>query len=255
MIAIGGYTLSGCKKSTESLSVSTGDSIYVNPNKILIDASRDGGAWWFPQSSDSVFSSEKDHQGKALADYLGSLGYLVDELPRGTTLTDTLLRKYNKIIRAGGFGVYSRDEILAYDNFLNHNGSLLLLEDFVNYSDDDSLAEHIGVKFEGVISGTVTRFTPNDITTGVTAFPYLVGSVVTNASSNHNMMILGSFDSNYYFDRNNDGIFDEGDILAPPVMGILYTYSNSRIFFLGEINGLETIPQPFTQNLFTWLFQ
>jgi len=69
------------------------------------------------------------------------------------------------------------------------------------------------------------------------------------------MMILGSFDSNYYFDRNNDGIFDEGDILAPPVMGILYTYSNSRIFFLGEINGLETIPQPFTQNLFTWLFQ
>jgi hypothetical protein len=256
-----GYTLSGCKKTTESLSVSRSisirgvDSISINPVKILVDASRDGGVWWFPQSSDSVFSSEKDHQGKALADYLVSLGYLVDELPRGTTLTDSLLRNYNKIIRAGGFGVYSGDEILAYDNFLNRKGSLLLLEDFVNNNDDNSLAEHLGVKFEGEISGTITRFTQNAITKGVTSFPYLVGSVVTNASNNPNMMILGSFDSNYFLDRNNDGIFDEGDILAPPVMGILYTYPNSRIFFLGEINGLESIPQPFTQNLFTWLFQ
>jgi hypothetical protein len=249
------YTLSGCKKTTESLSVSTGDPISVNPNKILVDASRDGGVWWFPQSSDSVFSSEKDHQGKALADYLISLGYIVDELPRGTTLTDTLLSNYNKIIRAGGFGIYSGDEILAYDNFLNRKGALLLLEDFVNYPDDDSLAEHLGVKFEGVISGAVTRFTPNDITAGVTSFPYIAGSVVANASNNPNMTILGSFDSDYFLDRNNDGIFDEGDIQAPPAMGILNTYPKSRIFFLGDINGLESIPQPFTQNLFAWLFQ
>ena len=188
-----GHALSGCKKTTESLSVSTEDSISINPNKILVDASRDGGVWWFPQSSGSVFSSEEDHQGKALADYLINLGYSVDELPRGTTITDTLLRNYNKIIRAGGFGVYSGDEILAYDNFLNRKGSLLLLEDFVNYLDDDSLAEHIGVKFEGAITGRVTRFTPNDITNGVTAFPYIAGSVVTNALNNPNMMILAIF--------------------------------------------------------------
>ena len=222
-----------------------------------MDASKDGGAWRFPQSSDSVFSADKYHQGKALADYLDSLGYLVDQLPRGKVISDTLLRNYNKIIRAGGFEAYTGDEILAYENFLNRKGSLLLLEDFVNYPDVDSLSEHLGVKFEGVITGFVTQFVPNPITAGVSSYLYDAGSVVANASNNPNIIVLGSFDSNYFLDRNNNGIYDEGDILAPPAMGILNNpkYPDSRIFFLGDINGLEYIPQPFTQNLFTWLFQ
>ncbi len=40
---------------------------------ILIDASHDGGVWWFPQSG--PFSPGAPHQGKALADHLRGLGH------------------------------------------------------------------------------------------------------------------------------------------------------------------------------------
>ena len=46
---------------------------------VLIDASRDGGVWWFPQVA--PFSAEAGHQGKALADHMRGLGYFVEELP------------------------------------------------------------------------------------------------------------------------------------------------------------------------------
>jgi hypothetical protein len=52
-ITILGFTLSGCKKSTElsgtgsnnlQTIVSPQDSVSINPKKILVDASKDGGA-------------------------------------------------------------------------------------------------------------------------------------------------------------------------------------------------------------------
>jgi hypothetical protein len=67
------------------------------------------------------------------------------------------------------------------------------------------------------------------------------------------MIILGSFDSSYFLDSNLDGIYNPGELKAPPVMGKLTNYPG-KIFFLGETNGLESIPQPFTQNLVNWLF-
>ena len=36
------------------------------PDQILIDASRDGGAWWYPQAG--PFDPDEYHQGKKLAD-------------------------------------------------------------------------------------------------------------------------------------------------------------------------------------------
>src|SRR6187549_3774745 len=53
---------------------------------ILVDASKDGGVWWFPQGQ-AGFSATNPHQGSALADYFRNLGYQVDELPRGAIIT------------------------------------------------------------------------------------------------------------------------------------------------------------------------
>ena len=58
--------------------------------RILIDASHDGGVWWFPQSGN--FSENQPHQGRLLADYLRSHGFGVDEIPRGTVLTSDQLQ-------------------------------------------------------------------------------------------------------------------------------------------------------------------
>src|SRR5690349_15691468 len=40
--------------------------------QVLVDASRDGGDWWFPQGT--TVDPNAPHQGKALADYLRSQG-------------------------------------------------------------------------------------------------------------------------------------------------------------------------------------
>ena len=247
--------ISGCQKMTTLSSAERQEAPTQTNNKILIDASRDGGVWWFPQSSETGFSSNADHQGKQLADYLRGQGYEVYELARGTTITDDLLNQYDKVIRAGGFGTYTSSEITAYDHFINRTSSLILLQDHLSNYANDNLSEHLGVQFAGGLGGIITEFTSNPITRGVTSLSYMFGSVVINAPKNTTMTILGSFDSSVSFDANNSGEFDNGDISSPAVMGILNSYPDCRIFFMGDINALETLPQPFVYNLIQWAFK
>ena len=204
-------------------------------DKILVDASKDGGVWWYPQTG-LTGDANAYHQGKKMADYLRSLGYQVDELSRGTTITWPLLKQYTKVIRAGGFGNYSSGEILAYDSFLNRSSSLMLLQDHLTNYSNDLLSEHLGVKFAGAETGNVTKFTAHPITTGVTNYDFMAGSIVANATKNSNMTVLGWLGRNDY-----------------PVMGILH-HPTARIFFLGEMNGLEQVPQPLSANIIKWLY-
>jgi len=55
-----------------------------------------------------------------------------------------------------------------------------------------------------------------------------------------------------YADLNFNGIQDAGEPTAPPVMGIL-NYPKSKVFFIGDTNGLEVQPQPFIDNLIKWM--
>ena len=252
----------GCQKSINDIEDSATVQRQENDpeggdtsKKILVDASKDGGVWWFPQGTGDVFSADADHQGKALADYLRNMGYQVDELPRGVVITDSLLSKYSRIIRAPAFFPYTDAEIDAYDNFLKRPGSLMLLQDHLMYTTNDKLSEHLGIEFAGVVSGAVTGYVANQITDGVSDLPYIAGSIITNASTNPAITILGSLDSTSFLDVNNNGVYDDGDMNAPPVMGILTNHPSTKIFFLGDGNGIEGIPQPLTQNLVSWLFQ
>jgi hypothetical protein len=268
LIMMAGSVISGCKKSGSMMpdaresaikdSVAketiTKDSISDYSNRILVDASKDGGGWWFPQSPLTGFSSKEDHQGSNLVLYLVGLGYAVDELPRDTVLTSSMLTKYSKIIRATGFFSYTKEELQAYDDFLNNGGSLFLIADFLRDGETDGLAEHLGLQLKGILNGTVTVFATDSITDGVTSLVYIAGSVVTNALNNPNITILGSFDKSYYLDVNNNGMLDSGDIQGPPAMGKLNNF-NGKVFFLGDINGFEAVPQPLTQNIFHWLFK
>jgi len=51
---------------------------------------------------------------------------------------------------------------------------------------------------------------------------------------------------------NFNGVRDEGEPVAPPVMGIL-NCPKSKVFFIGDANGLQIIPQPFINNLISWM--
>jgi hypothetical protein len=252
LILLYAVILSRCQKpTTRIISVAEPQNVQsetdnkIPYDKILIDASRDGGVWWFPQSSEIGFSSNGDHQGKQLADYLRSLGYEVDELPRGTVITDDMLNQYDKVIRAVGFGNYTSSEIEAYDHFINRASSLILVQDHLLNWPNDNLSKHLGVQFEGGFDGDITEFTSNPITAGVTPMYYCFGSVVTNAAENSTMTILGSLPNNTSFE----------DAPSQPVMGILNSYPNCKIFFMGDLNTLESMYQPFVDNLVQWAFK
>lgn len=209
----------------------------VPDSAILVDASRDGGVWWSPQAGS--FSATMPHQGKALADYLRLLGFAVNELPRGASVTWVELKKYKKIIRAVGFGNYTMQEIAAYDSFLHYNSSLLLLSDHLQNSSNDNLSAHLGLNFSGSYTATITPFSNHIVNTGVTSLPFIAGSVIMEPDP-EKMTILGYVGSS----STKPGY---------AAMGILQ-HPGSKVFFIGDANGIELLPQPFTSNLVKWLF-
>lgn len=255
--------LSACKKNItkdEELPV-TGeiskliiveDKLSLSSNRILVDASKDGGVWWFPQRSPD-YNISAYHQGQKLANYLRSQGFAVDELAIGVNITNDVLSRYDKVIRACAITRYTNDEIAAYETFLNRGSSLLLCQDHLKNFPNDMLSKHLGVDFAGVGGTSVTEFSQHAITAGVSNIPYMVGSAIANKDKS-NMTILGSLSADDYVDMNGNNIKDAGDLIAAPVMGILH-HPKSKIFFIGDVNGIEQIPQPFTQNLVGWLFQ
>jgi hypothetical protein len=252
-------TVVACQKSIElgeDLSLQDpSHSVKLPTGKnILVDASKDGGVWWFPQSPITGFSETADHQGKDLANYLRSLGFHVDELPRGAVITDQLMEKYSRIIRVAAFFSYSDDEIEAYKKFLKRPGAILLLQDHLSYTTNDKLSELLGLTFRGAVDGTITNFTSHEITAGIGDFPFIAGAVVTNSDNNPNIVVLGSLDKNNYTILNNSDPFNGPNNTSPPVMGLVNNFPNTRIFFLGDGNGIEMVPQPLTQNLVNWLF-
>ena len=61
------------------------------PVRVLIDASKDGGLWWFPQAQ--AFNPKAYHQGKVFVDIIRAKGWQVTELPRGERITLTSFAK------------------------------------------------------------------------------------------------------------------------------------------------------------------
>ncbi len=250
-LAAGTCSLTATKAADAIYMAATSDTGSVTvtatgqPTRILIDASRDGGGWWFPQTGS--FNRSAPHQGKALADTLRALGYVVDELPRGMIIHDALFFNgyqspgaYQIVVRAGstpapGSGtLYTTDEIQAYQRFLYTPGSSLLVETDYKPSwppaPPDPLALILGLHFDGDLTGFVSLIA-DPITSGTDSVYYSAGSVLTN---------------------DPEGVTVLGTVSDYPVMGIL-TYGPSRVFFIGDINALQDVPQPLVTNVFQWL--
>jgi hypothetical protein len=86
--------------------------------------------------------------------------------------------------------------------------------------------------FSGATSVTsITQFAPHPITDGVTSLRYVAGSFVTGAPAAATML----------------GFFG-----GAPVMGIT-PFGEGRVFFLGDTNGIQGVPQKFVMNLVTFM--
>lgn len=241
----------GCKKDENPPVVNDPtNNTTLDENAILIDASKDGGSWW----------SGLPHQGEALANYLRSSGFVVDELYRFDTVTDELLRKYNKVIVAAPCFWYSGEELAAYDKFLRTTGAVLLIfSEFHRNSYEDQIAKHLGFTLAGVSVNSnggseinMTRFADHAITQDVGNVRYKVGSALID-TNNSKVEILGWLSSDCFVDLDDDGIQDSHEPAGPSVMGIL-RHPTAKIFFIGDLNTMEDIPQPLTDNLIQWAF-
>ena len=220
--------------------------------KILVDASHDGGVWWFPQSEQTGFNAQEWHQGKHFADMLREKGFEVTELGRGIELNDEMFYGHYIVIRASGFSPYTKKELEVYSRLIERGMNLVFFTDHKTHDAEDELGDHLGIKFEGIANGTVTKFASHKITENLIPFEYVAGSILTNADQNKNIEILGWLGDDDFADLNFNGKQDKNEPLAPPVMGIL-RYPNSRIFFMGDQNSFQFQPQPFIDNLTKWM--
>jgi hypothetical protein len=230
----------GCGSSPTAPSAGGGSGVggptMTTGGDVLVDASKDGGVWWFPQAGS--YSPTSGHQGKALADAIRARGFGVDELGRGIPVTSTMLSSYRMVIRVGNCTKYSNAELAAYDELVARNVTVILLTDHMagGCSTTDPLAlRYGGITFAGSEKGTITDFAPHAITSRVDSLFFNAGATVVSFDS-RKVEILGYLGA----DRK-------------PVMGVINGFA-ARIFFLGDVNGIEQVTLPFVDNLINWAF-
>jgi hypothetical protein len=210
------------------------EDYYFGAPHVLIDSSRDGGAWWSPQPFiPGVFDPGLDHQGKALADYLRSLGMDVTELPRPFAISPELLEGFDVVVRVNAYpkSAYTPEEIAAYRQYVGEGGPLILLADFADADDPDTLALAFGLDLRGSLTGFVDQFSEHPITSGLQALRYPAGSVLV--------------------DEPPARTTELGFIGDETAMGLTY-YGYGQIFFMGDIAAVTFAEQPLTQNLVVW---
>jgi hypothetical protein len=172
----------------------------------------------------------------------------VTELPRPFIISSSLLASFRLVIRAGQFGAYSPSELAAYRKYVSRGGRLILLSDFHRPGEIDVLAQTFGLNFRGVSTGEniINRFTAHPITTGLCQVPYMVGSGLFEAPPT--ATILGYLSESTFIDLNENGVQDPGEPSGAPVMGVM-RFGKGQIFFIGDTNGIEGVPQPLVDNL------
>lgn len=197
------------------------------------------------------FSGTNYHQGQALADSLRSMGYVVEELPRPFTITDSLLAAYEIVIRTLAFGTYSALELSAYRKYVERGGNLLLLSDHMKYAPPDAVALIFGIDFQGITRGDnlLDTFAGHAITDGLAPMTYMVGSGIVSQPAS--ATILGRLSRDSYLDIDKDGVRGPTEPAAPAVLGVLW-YGAGRIVFCGDVNLWEQNPQPLLSNVLGW---
>ena len=182
--------------------------------RILVDASKDGGLWWFPQGRNG-FDSNKHHQGKPLADLMRSKGWEVVEFGRGEVITTDKLRDFDVVVRPPAWFEYAEEEVVAYRDSVMGGTRLLLMAGFAEK--DDSLAAIFGLRFDSLSRfAAVRQWIPHPLTANVAGKDFSWTSVKESPQS---AVLLAWL---------NYGVAD-----ARPVLGYL-PYGSGYVVFVGQ---------------------
>jgi len=196
--------------------------------RVVIDASRDGGAWWFPQGP-PPFDPQKPHQGVLLANYLKSRGWEVIEIPRETKITDQF-KGATMVVRFNKWGGYDASEVMAYREFVRNGGRLLLLEGYVRdaESENDAVARQFGIHFQGMVEAAAMR-----------------GAKGASRDYNSTVYRIGSIVDQYPQATRPLARLDDGRL----VMGT-FRFGRGRIIFLSSVFPVLQVPELFINRLF-----
>ena len=199
------------------LIVNPGETIHAQgrserPLRVLIDASKDSGLWWFPQSR--TFDPKQKHQGKSLTDFMRGKGWEVIEVPRGEVITVDRLRNVDVVVRTPASSNYTADELIAYQDSLAAGTRLLLLCDGDRH---DGLAQMFGLLFEPLSRfSSVKQWIPHPLTANI------VGKDLswTNLSEAPSTAVLLAW-------------LSQDEAKPRPVLGYL-TYGKGYVVFMGQ---------------------
>jgi hypothetical protein len=148
---------------TRPVAVSSNAKGAVRQIRAIVDASKDGGAWWFPQAPPS-FDAQKPHQGKAAADAMRARGWDVVELPRGEVITPERLNGFDIVVRPTPFSPYAESEVTAYRGAVGAGARLLLM----GSPGGDAVSQGFGLAFGATNQiASVDKVVPDAVTTGM----------------------------------------------------------------------------------------
>ncbi len=225
----------------------TDDGVY----RVLIDASRDGGAWWSPLAGfwrESCLS----HMGGDVATFLRSKGLRVDET-WSTPVTEASLAGYDFVVRFNAASGYSAEEVDAYKSYVEQGGRLILISSARSAGENDELAEAFGISFRGACIGPtdVVQFTPHQLTEGLTRLGYTLGSGIVDAPPG--AAFLAFLPSETFVDLDRSGSWSPGEPYGAPVMG-LSQHGFGEILFIGSTGATLFPSQPLWENLARYFF-
>jgi hypothetical protein len=184
------------------------------PLRVLVDASKDGGLWWFPQGRGNTFDPRQPHQGKPLADFMRSKGWEVVELGRGEVITQDTLRDVDFVVRPPIYFDYTADEVVAYrDNVMGGMRLLLLGSSGTN----DGLAAIFGLRFDSSNRfAAVRQWIPHPLSANI-AGKDLPWTSVSESPPNAVQLAW----------------LNQGQANSRPVLGYL-PYGNGYVVFVGQ---------------------
>lgn len=219
-----------CNKQDDDTLNKEVDTLNKLEVDILINASKGGGVWWYPQYPD--YNPNLPHQGKSTVDSLKSYEFSVYEIGRGEFVDMNDYHVSGLLIIPGSYRTFSDIEIQQILDFLNSGGNLLIL---VDHNPKNSLTHALNLDFQPInFGGATVEYESHPISEGLEPNMFLVGvSAITNSEEGIN--VIARLEKSVFIDTNGNNSPDPGEISNPIFMGTK-TFGKGRIVFCGDIN-------------------
>jgi hypothetical protein len=238
---------------------------YSTP--VLIDASKEGGAWWGPEQEPADLTPRLTdvpvalpERGMALARLLhddAGISQLRTLLPGervGQPAVDEdhrfamavfgspepnadgiLYPSAPVVVRIGSEGGYDPDELAAFQSYVRCGGKLLLLSDGKAPGDTDELASAFGMQVAGTVRGdaTMSQFEPHALTDTAAPLPARGGTGLM--AWDEWTQPLAFYSDGSYLDLDGNERPGADDIWGAAAMAVR-PYGRGVVVFLGTTN-------------------